>query len=38
VLAPGEQVERTFATAGTFPYVCAYHAQDMRGTVIVSSD
>ena len=38
VLAPGEQVERTFATAGTFPYVCTFHAQDMRGTVIVSSD
>jgi len=37
-LAPGEQVERAFATAGTFPYVCAFHAQDMRGTVIVGSD
>ena len=38
VLAPGERVERAFPTAGTFAYLCTFHAQDMRGTVIVSSD
>jgi plastocyanin len=38
VMAPGERVERAFPTAGTFAYVCAFHAQDMRGTVTVSSD
>jgi plastocyanin len=38
VLAPGEHVDRSFPTAGTYAYVCAFHSQDMRGTVIVSSD
>jgi plastocyanin len=38
VMAPGETVTHTFPSAGTFPYVCAFHAQDMRGTVIVSAD
>ena len=38
VMAPGERVERAFPTAGTYAYVCAFHAQDMHGTVIVSSD
>jgi plastocyanin len=38
VMAPAETVTRTFPSAGTYPYVCAFHAQDMRGTVIVSAD
>ena len=38
VMAPGEGAQRTFATAGTFAYECAFHAQDMHGTVIASSD
>jgi plastocyanin len=38
VMAPGEAVDRAFPTAGTYSYVCAFHAQQMRGTVIVSSD
>jgi plastocyanin len=38
VLAPGEAVDRAFPTVGTYPYVCAFHAQDMQGTVIVSAD
>ena len=38
VLAPGEAVDRAFPAAGTYAYVCAFHAQDMQGTVIVSAD
>jgi plastocyanin len=38
VMKPGEQVERTFVAPGTYPYVCAFHSQQMRGTVIVSGD
>jgi plastocyanin len=38
VLAPGERVDRAFPSTGTYAYVCAFHAQEMRGTVIVSSD
>lgn len=37
-MAPGDEVSRSFPTAGTYPFVCAFHAQEMRGTVIVSSD
>lgn len=38
VLAPGEAVTRAFTSAGTYPYVCAFHAQDMHGTVVVTGD
>lgn len=38
VMAPGEGVSRAFPTAGTYLYVCTFHAQDMRGTVIVGGD
>ena len=33
-LAPGAQFTRTFAAAGTFPYVCTLHA-GMTGTITV---
>jgi len=36
VAKPGESVSRTFATAGTFAYVCAFHPQNMKGTVLVT--
>lgn len=35
ILAPGARYPRTFATAGTFPYICALHP-DMTGTVTVT--
>jgi plastocyanin len=34
LLQPGASFERTFPTAGTFPYFCRPHT-DMRGVVIV---
>lgn len=38
VVKPGETVTRRFETVGTFPYVCAFHPQDMQGTLVVSGD
>jgi len=35
-LSPGATATRTFDTAGTFPYQCTLHPQDMQGTVEVS--
>ncbi len=35
-LEPGETGGITFTEAGEYTYVCTYHAQDMRGTVIVT--
>jgi plastocyanin len=32
---PGESVSFTFATPGTYEYVCTLHSHDMRGAVIV---
>ncbi len=33
-ISPGATYTRTFATAGTFPYLCSFHS-NMTGTVIV---
>lgn len=37
LLKPGETASRTFETAGTFPYVCSLHPQDMTGVVEVTA-
>lgn len=37
VLKPGDSTSHTFEQQGTFTYVCAFHPQDMRGTVIVTA-
>jgi plastocyanin len=34
-LPPGATGSLTFARPGRYEYVCTYHAQDMRGAVIV---
>jgi plastocyanin len=34
-MAPGERYSHTFTEAGTYPYYCTIHAQEMRGVVIV---
>ena len=34
-LAPGQSGTILFEQPGAYNYVCTYHAQDMRGTVIV---
>ncbi len=34
-LRPGDSATYTFTKAGTFPYVCDFHSQDMKGEVIV---
>ena len=35
-MAPGESVSFTFETAGTHRYDCSFHAQNMKGSVIVA--
>ena len=37
VMHPGEQTTHTFATPGTYHYVCSFHANNMQGEVIVTS-
>ena len=37
VMQPGASATFTFATAGTYPYQCHLHPQNMRGTVTVAS-
>jgi plastocyanin len=36
-MKPGESVTHTFATAGTYAYVCSFHPTDMNGTVTVKA-
>lgn len=35
-MAPGESVNHTFATPGSYPYVCSLHPKDMKGSVLVT--
>src|ERR1041385_4812849 len=37
VIRPGESVSISFENAGQYPYICTFHAQDMKGTVIVAT-
>ena len=37
VIKPGESVSIPFEKTGEYPYVCTFHTQDMRGTVIVAT-
>jgi plastocyanin len=34
---PGESVQIAFNTPGEFPFVCTLHAQNMKGTVLVTN-
>ena len=34
-LSPGQLGTITFDQSGTYDYLCTYHAQDMKGTIIV---
>ena len=34
-LSPGQSGAITFDQPGAYAYICTYHAQDMKGTVIV---
>lgn len=36
MMRPGETAEVTFSAPGTFNYLCTLHAQNMKGTVLVS--
>ena len=36
VAKPGESFQITFDQVGTFSYLCTFHPQDMRGTVVVT--
>jgi len=35
-MAPGQSVTHTFASPGTYPYLCSLHPKDMKGTVLVT--
>ena len=35
VIAPGGSTSHTFDEPGTYAYVCAFHPQNMKGTVVV---
>lgn len=35
-MGPGESAGHTFATPGTYPYVCSLHPKDMKGSVLVT--
>lgn len=36
-LHPGDSATYTFTKPGQYPYVCDFHSQDMKGTVIVTN-
>lgn len=36
VVKPGESIAMTFAEPGEYPYICTFHAQNMKGKVIVT--
>jgi len=36
VMKPGETASHTFSQPGTYHYICNFHPQDMRGTVLVT--
>jgi plastocyanin len=35
IMKPGEAVTHTFTAPGSYPYICTFHPQDMRGVVEV---
>ena len=37
VMSPGQTAQITFTTPGTYAYVCTFHTQNMRGTVVVDA-
>ncbi len=37
VMKPGDSTSHTFEKAGTYGYICAFHPQDMKGTVLVTA-
>jgi plastocyanin len=36
-LRPGQSASLTFARPGVYEYVCTYHAQNMKGRVVVTA-
>lgn len=37
VMRPGETASHAFDKPGAYPYVCAFHPQNMKGTVLVTA-
>jgi len=37
-MQPGQSVALAFDTPGTYAYVCTFHAQNMRGTIVVTAN
>jgi plastocyanin len=37
VMNPGQSAQITFDKPGTYAYVCTFHTQNMKGTVIVAA-
>ena len=36
VMKPGEEAQFEFTAPGQYSYDCSFHAQDMKGTVLVA--